>query len=264
MSTESTSRFVKIVTPFLLLYMLAPLLVVIAISVSDNFLATFPPKGFTLNWYVHVLGDAKFQHAFMTSLTLAVIATLAALLLGAPAAIVIHRGDLPGCQLIETLLLSPMILPILITGLAMLQFFSVAQMYSVPVNLFVGHTMIILPYMLRTLLASFKQIDHSLEEAASTLGASPVSVFCFVTLPQIMPGVLAGCLFAFLVSFDDFPISFWLADARTEPLPIYLHHALASIFDPSIAAISSLMILTSVVTILALERFVGVRKAMGI
>ncbi|WP_437613169.1 ABC transporter permease [Erwinia sp. V71] len=264
MNGEVNSFFVRIVTPVLLIFMLAPLLVVISISVSDSFLATFPPQGFTLEWYGRVMADGKFQQAFLTSLTLALSSTVTALLLATPAAIVIHRGDLPGCQMIETLLLSPMILPILITGLAMLQFFSVAQMYLVPINLWIGHILIILPYMLRTLLASFKQIDHSLEEAASTLGASPLSVFWFVTLPQIMPGILAGCLFAFLVSFDDFPVSFWLADASTEPLPIYLHHALARVFDPSIAAISSLMILTSVVTILALERFVGVRKAMGI
>ncbi|MBP2166821.1 putative spermidine/putrescine transport system permease protein [Erwinia toletana] len=264
MNGQKNSRFVKAITPVLLIFMLAPLLVVISISVSDNFLATFPPKGFTFEWYGRVIADAKFQHAFTTSLVLAITSTLTALLLAAPAAIVIHRGDLPGCQMLETLLLSPMILPILITGLAILQFFSLAQMYSVPLNLYIGHILIIMPYMLRTLLASFKQIDHRLEEAATTLGASPIAVFWHVTLPQIMPGVFAGCLFAFLVSFDDFPVSFWLADAGTEPLPIYLHHALSRVFDPSIAAISSLMILTSVVTILALERFVGIRKAMGI
>ena len=113
-------------------------------------------------------------------------------------------------------------------------------------------------------VASLKQVDRSLEEAALTLGAPPWRVFLRITVPQIVPGIAAGCLFAFMVSFDDFPLSFWLSDAETMPLPIFLHDAMAKVFDPSIAAMSSLMILTGILAVIGLEKLVGLRKAMSV
>ena len=89
-------------------------------------------------------------------------------------------------------------------------------------------------------------------------------MFLRITVPQIVPGIAAGCLFAFMVSFDDFPLSFWLSDAETMPLPIFLHDAMAKVFDPSIAAMSSLMILTGILAVIGLEKLVGLRKAMSV
>lgn len=264
MESERKSRFVTAVTYLLLLFLVSPMVVVVTLSITPNALAIFPPKGFTLDWYGKVLMDEKFRTAFMTSVTLAVASTTAALLLGTPAALAISRGNIPGSRAIETLLLSPMILPILITGLALLQVFASWGLRSAPINLFIGHTIITLPYVLRTVLTSLSQIDQSQQEAARTLGAHPVRVFWLITLPQIAPGILAGALFAFMISFDDIPISLWLADARTEPLPIYLHHVMASVLNPSVAAMSSLMIATGVVVVLLLEKLVGLRKAMGV
>jgi putative spermidine/putrescine transport system permease protein len=170
----------------------------------------------------------------------------------------------PGSRAIEAALLSPFILPILITGLALLQFMAAMRMRDAAVNLFVGHVLVTLPYLVRTVTASLKQVDRSLEEAALTLGAAPWRVFWRITVPQIVPGIAAGCLFAFMVSFDDFPISFWLADAETVPLPIFLHNSMTKIFDPSIPAMSSLMILTGILAVIGLEKLVGLRKAMSV
>jgi len=248
----------------ILLFVLAPLVVVVALAFSEANLAIFPPLGFTLSWYEGVITNEEFQRSFMISVILALSATLAAFVLGVPAAYALNRWDVPSARTIEALLLSPFILPILITGLALLQFMAMMRMRDAAMNLFVGHVLVTLPYLVRTVTASLKQVDRSLEEAALTLGASPWRVFWRITVPQIIPGIAAGCLFAFMVSFDDFPISLWLADAQTMPLPIFLQNSMIKIFDPSIAAMSSLMILTGIFAVIGLEKLVGLRRAMSI
>jgi putative spermidine/putrescine transport system permease protein len=247
-----------------LVFAMAPLVVVISLSISESNLATFPPVGFTMSWYESVLADGDFQQAALTSVTLALAATVSAFVLGVPAAYALDRWNVPGSRAIEGMLLSPFILPILITGLALLQFMAMLKMRDARINLFVGHVLITLPYMLRTVTASLKQVDRSLEEAALTLGAPPWRVFWRVTTPQIVPGIAAGCLFAFMVSFDDFPISFWLANAETMPLPLYLQNSMSKIFDPSIATMSTLTILVGVLAVVGLEKLVGLRKAMSV
>jgi putative spermidine/putrescine transport system permease protein len=248
----------------ILVFVLAPLVVVVALSVSESSLATFPPVGFTTSWYASVLADDDFRQAFLTSVALAVAATVTSFLIGVPAAYVLNRWNVPGGRVIEGLLLSPFVLPILITGLALLQFMAMLKMRDAMTNLVIGHVLITQPYMIRTVTASLKQVDRSLEEAALTLGASPWRVFWRITAPQIVPGIAAGCLFAFMVSFDDFPISFWLADAETMPLPIYLQNSMSKIFDPSIATMSSLTIVVGIAAVVGLEKLVGLRKAMSV
>lgn len=247
-----------------LVFVLAPLVVVVALSFSKASLATFPPVGFTTSWYGSVVADDDFQQAFLTSVMLALAATAASFTIGVPAAYALNRWNVPGARVVEAMLLSPFILPILITGLALLQFMAMLRMRDAVTNLFIGHVLITLPYLIRTVTASLKQVDRSLEEAALTLGAPPWRVFWWVTAPQITPGIAAGCLFAFMVSFDDFPISFWLANAETMPLPIFLQNSMSKVFDPSIATMSSLTILTGILAVVGLEKLVGLRRAMSV
>ena len=248
----------------ILLFILAPLLVVISLSISQAPFAVFPPRGFTFDWFGRVIADEEFRHAFMVSVVLAVAATAASFALGLPAAYALNRWKVPGAAAMEAILLSPQIFPILITGLALLQFMASRGLRDAEMNLFIGHVLITLPYLVRTITASLKLVDRTLEEAARTLGAPPWKVFWLVTVPQIIPGIAAGCLFSFMISFDDFPISLWLADAQTVPLPIFLHSSMSRVFDPSIAAMSTLMILTGALAVIGLEKLVGLRRAMGI
>jgi putative spermidine/putrescine transport system permease protein len=247
-----------------LVFIVSPLVVVVTLSVSKAGIATFPPVGFTTSWYQSVLADDDFRRAFVTSVMLALAATVTSFALGLPAAYALNRRGMPGARTIEMALLSPFILPILITGLALLQFMAMLRMRDAWTNLFIGHVLITLPYLVRTVTASLKQVDRSLEEAAATLGAPPWRVFWRVTAPQIMPGIAAGCLFAFMVSFDDFPISFWLATAEQMPLPIYLQNSMTKIFDPSIATMSTFTIVTGILAVIGLEKLVGLRRAMSV
>jgi len=247
-----------------LVFVLAPLIVVVALSFSTANLAIFPPVGFTTAWYEDVIANDDFRNAFLVSVTLALASTCASFALGVPAAYALNRWGVPGARMVEAVLLSPYILPVLIIGLALLQFMAMMRMRDAATNLFIGHVLVTMPYLVRTVTASLKQVDRSLEEAALTLGAPPWRVFTKVTVPQILPGIAAGCLFSFMVSFDEFPISFWLANAETMPLPIFLQNSMTKIFDPSIAAMASLMILTGILAVIGLEKLVGLRRAMSI
>ncbi len=259
-----TAVLVYGMTAAIMVFVMAPLLVAIAISFSDGPFASFPPQGFSLDWYAQVLSDPDFLSAASFSIGLALAATAASVALGLPAAFALERSGLPGAAVLQGLLLSPLVFPVLITGLALLQFYSAMDMQQAALNLFLGHTLVTLPYVVRTVSASLQLVDTSLEEAARTLGADRWRTFRRVTIPQIAPGVAAGALFAFMVSLDNYPISMWLADARAVPLPILLFQDMQRVFDPSIAAMASLMILVGAAAVVALEKLVGLRRAMGI
>lgn len=252
------------VTGAAVIFLLAPLLVIIAVSVGTSPYVVFPPRGFTLGWYAKVLQDADFLSSLWFSTALAIAATLGALALGVPAAFAVVRHRFPGQGLAAALLLSPLIFPVLITGVALLQAFSMMGFRSTAINLWIAHMLVTTPYVVRTVTASLTLADTTLEDAARTLGAGTWRVFRKIIVPQIAPGVAAGALFAFLVSFDNFPISMWLADAQHNPVPLLIFQMISSVFDPSVAAIATLMIGVAMVLVVLLERVVGLRRAMTI
>ena len=160
-----------------LVFVLAPLVVVVALSFSTANLAIFPPVGFTTSWYEDVIANDDFRNAFMVSVTLALASTLASFAIGVPAAYALNRWGVPGARVVEAVLLSPFILPVLIIGLALLQFMAMMKMRDAATNLFIGHVLVTLPYLVRTVTASLKQVDRSLEEAALTLGRAALAGF---------------------------------------------------------------------------------------
>jgi putative spermidine/putrescine transport system permease protein len=149
-----------------------------------------------------------------------------------------------------------------VTGIALLQFFTMLRSERVMLHLVIGHVVITLPYVVRTVTASLQMLDPQLEDAARTLGASGLRTFYRVTLPLIRPGLLAGSIFAFVTSFDNFTVSMWLKDAEHVPMPLAIFSFITRFLDPTMAALSALLILMSVVIILAVERMLGLQKAM--
>ena len=250
-------------TFLVVVFLLAPLVVPTAISFSDTPFVTFPPRGFTLKWYWKILNEPEFTSSFRFSLMLGVVATIGALLLGTPTAIGLVRYRFPGRGMIQALVLSPLIFPMLVTGIALLRLFSSLHWQNSLVNLTIGHVLVTMPYVVRTVSSSLLLLDPSIEEAARTLGANRLTTFWRVTRPQIIPGLVAGGIFAFVTSFDNYPISMWLADAVNIPLPLMIFTLTSRFFDPGIAAIASLMILLSVGLILVMEKVTGLRRAMS-
>ncbi|ORM65507.1 ABC transporter permease [Pantoea rodasii] len=247
----------------MMVFILAPILLIIAISFSDGYFVSFPPTGFTLDWYSKVLGNSEFTEALLFSTLLSLGTTLLSLLLGIPAAFALVRGNLPFADLCKGLLLSPLIFPVLITGLALLQLFTGYGWSNAKINLLLAHTVVTSPYVVRTVITSLELVNPSLEEAARTLGASRWATFRQVILPQIVPGVMSGAIFCFMVSFDNYPVSMWLADSENTPVPVVLYRQIGTVFDPSVATMSTVIILLATVVVIVLEKLVGLRRAMA-
>jgi len=253
-----------LVTAVTMLFILAPLLVIVAISTESSPFVTFPPRGFTLGWYGQVLMDSEFRQSLLFSTLLAFAATTAALALGVPAAFAIVRHEFSGRGAVGAMLLSPLIFPVLITGVALLQMFATLNFNNTSLNMLIAHVLVTMPYVVRTVAGSLLLADTALEDAARTLGANRWIVFRRITMPQISAGLAAGALFAFMASFDNFPISLWLADAQHNPIPILLFQRIANVFNPSIAAISTLLMVLSMGIVVAMERAIGLRRAVAI
>jgi putative spermidine/putrescine transport system permease protein len=242
----------------LLVVIVAPLLVPIAMSISDTPYIAFPPEGFTLEWYVNVLTEPEAQAALFVSLRLALVSTLTALAIGIPCAMALVRTRFPGRGFVLGLVLGPLVVPLIVTGVGLLQFFSALGLRGAFLQLWLGHTVVCIPYVVRSVSGALATADPTQEDAARVLGAGPLTVFRRVIWPQIRHGVAAAGIFAFIVSFDDFAISMWLADARNFPLPLYLYIAIQRMFDPSIAALAALMVFFALALVLLIEKGLGI------
>jgi putative spermidine/putrescine transport system permease protein len=248
----------------MLLFLAAPIAIVIIVSFSDAAFVYFPPPGFSTRWYAALLDYGGFIESFLLSLRLALLVTVLALTLGTTAALGLTRYRFPGRDLLNTFLMSPLIFPSIITGIALLQFFSMLGISSAFFTLTVGHTIITLPYVVRNVIASLQSVRGNYEEAARVLGASAWQAFIGVTLPLIKPGLMAGGIFAFIISFDNYTISMWLKSAEATPLPLKIFFMVENVMNPSVAAASASMIFLSVLLIIVTEKVVGLRRAMSV
>jgi len=240
-------------------FLLLPIVIVGVFALNPTPYIAFPPVGVTLRWFIKFFTSAAFMDSLSLSLRVAAIVVVLATIVGALAALALARGDLPGRRWLTALFLSPLMLPAILTGLSLFQVFMLAGIGRPVWGLVVGHTLVATPYVLRTTLAVLHDFDHRIEEAAAVLGARPWRVFFEVTLPLIRPGVMAGAIFAFIVSFDQFPISLFLVVPNGETLPVVLFNYIRFDLDGAIAAASMVSILLALAVVLALERLIGLR-----
>jgi putative spermidine/putrescine transport system permease protein len=248
----------------MLLFMAAPIAIVLVVSFSDAAFVYFPPHGYSLRWYAALIEYEGFIESLLFSLRLALLVTVLAVTVGTAASLGLTRYRFPGRDVINTLLMSPLIFPSIITGIALLQFFSMLGVSSAFFTLTVGHTLITLPYVVRNVIASLQSLRGNFEEAARVLGANSWQAFYRITLPLIKPGLLAGGIFAFIISFDNYTISMWLKSAEATPLPLKIYFMIKNVMNPSVAAASGSMIMISVILIILTERLVGLRRAMSV
>jgi putative spermidine/putrescine transport system permease protein len=240
-------------------FLLTPLVVLIAMSFSSTALLTFPPVGFSLKWYPAALGVSGVIDSFILSVGLALASAILSAVFGTLAAIAMANRRFPGRGVITSFFLSPLVFPSIVIGVALLQYYRTLEYDDVFVGLLLGHIVVTMPYTIRTVTASLDVFDYSLLDAAKVLGADTVRTFVEVMLPIIKPGVFAGAVFAFLISFDNYTVSMFLADAQNVTLPIRIFNYAAVALDPTVAAISSLMIVVSVLMFIAGGRLIGVR-----
>ena len=248
------------VTALVALTLLAPLVVTLAVSVSSSPVFNLPPPALSLRWYERVLRLRELWPAVRLSVTLALLSTAISLVLGTLCAIALTRASFPGKTALTTFMVSPLMMPGLVVGVALLQALRELGLRDAYLGLLVGHVVITLPYVTRTVLASLSLFDVTLIEAARTLGYSPPRALVTVMVPVLAPAFLTSGLFAFLASMDNYPISIFLVDARTKTLPILMLQYLEENPDPTIAAISSGLILLAIVVLLLADRLVGLRR----
>ncbi len=241
--------------------LMAPTVIVIVASFTSAFSLKFPPPGYSTRWYLALWNDSpEIIAAFVLSLKVAAIATGLSVVLAVSAAMALARRRESWARLIESVFLSPLMLPTLALGLALLMLFNLAGTGLSFWTLVIGHVAITAPYIVRTTTASLVQLDGSLLESARSLGASAMHAFVTVTLPLILPGIAAGAFIAFMYSFDNVAVSLFLSDARSEVLPIRMWHIIESNLDVRAAAVSGVLISATLGLMLLMERLVGVSR----
>ncbi|HZF81050.1 MAG TPA: ABC transporter permease subunit [Rubrivivax sp.] len=243
------------------LLLLVPTVVVLITSFTNGYSLKFPPPGYSTRWYKALwTASPEIVDAFALSLKVATIATGAAIVLAVAAALALARRREAWARAVESLFLSPLMLPTLALGLALLMLFNLAGTGLSFSTLVLGHLAITAPYIFRTTTASLSQLDPALLESARSLGAGPVFMFRTVTLPLIFRGVAAGAFIGFMYSFDNVAVSLFLSDARSEVLPIRMWHLIESSLDVRAAAVSGVLIAATLVLMLLMERVVGISR----
>jgi putative spermidine/putrescine transport system permease protein len=253
----------RIVAYVLVGLLMVPLAAIVATSFTTLSYVTFPPQGFTLRWYGEALHKQEFLDSFGLSLGIALVTAVLATALGAPVAVALVRHRFPGRDLMNALFMSPLILPTVVIGIALLQFYNQLRIGSTAASLVLGHVIVTTPYAIRLIAASLTGLDPSIERAARNLGAPPLRAFRLATLPLIRPGLMAGAVFAFITSFDNVTISIFLATPRMVTLPVRIYNLWDQPLVPWLIAICALIILWTVVLIALVERAVSVRGLFG-
>jgi putative spermidine/putrescine transport system permease protein len=229
-------------------FLVAPTLLIVAMSFGSTRSLNFPPEGFSLQWYRNFFNE-RWLDPTVTSLKVAALASLLATILGTLAALGTLRGRFPGRQVAQALLLAPLIVPVVIVAIGLYLVFSRWHMTGF-VGLVLGHTILAIPFVLITVGASLQTVDPVYERAAANLGAGPFSTFFRVTLPLILPGVLAGALFAFVTSLDEVVIAIFLTTPTALTLPVEMWATIRDFIDPTMAAISSMLLGVTVLVLL--------------
>ncbi|HEY1722068.1 MAG TPA: ABC transporter permease [Magnetospirillaceae bacterium] len=250
----------RVVLGLIYLFLIGPFLVIIAAAFHGGDTLTFPPHNLSFRWIIAVIENDDFQSDFLLSVALAVAATFAALALGIPAAYALIRHRPRGAETIRGLLSSPVVVSGLVIGLALLHYVVVPLNLPVMVALFVAHTAILLPYAVRVVSASLANLRVDIEEAAVLLGASRLKMFRSIVLPNIRNGVLAAAILSFITSFNEVPASLFLTGPGVHTLPVEMMLSMELVYDPSIAALSTLLTVATLVIVFAAERLLGLSR----
>jgi putative spermidine/putrescine transport system permease protein len=240
-----------------LAYLVLPLAVIVGASLTTTSYLVFPPEGLTLQWYERLMDDPTYVASFSTSVLLAGVATALAIVLAIPAALAFARYEFRGKATLSAILMSPLVLPHIVLGAALLQFGGYFGLTRSFMALLIGHTVIVMPFVLRSVLTLMTPEQRSLEEASADLGAGPWQTFFLVVLPQIRSGIVTGSIFAFISSFINVELSIFNTTAELNTIPVKLFNYVQYTIDPTIAAVSAATIVAAVVAIVILDLTVG-------
>lgn len=237
-----------------LLFLIAPLFIIVPLSFSKDPFFTLPVQEYSLRWYEDFFSSARWINAIINSSITAVLTTLLATTLGTLAALGIARPEFPARRWVMALLISPMIVPVVIVAVGSYLFFGQFGLTNTRTGLVLAHTALATPFVVITVTATLATYDTNLTRAALSLGASPLSTFFRVTLPGILPGMLSGAIFAFAISFDEVVVALFMTAAEQRTLPVQMFSGIRDQINPTIMAAATMLLGISIVlfTVLAL------------
>ncbi len=248
-------------------FIVLPLVFIIWMSFFSNKILSFPPEGYTLEWYARAWDLADFRDGFFLSMRMSLISTAISLALGLPASFALARGRFPGRDAINTILMSPLMVPGIVSGGALFVFFLEIEFLTDVIiagsslGLIIAYSLIGLPWMVRLVTTSLIGVNPSIEEAARSLGAGPLTVFFRITLPVIKPGLIAGSLFAFVNAFIDLEKSLFLVGPDHTTLQIALLNYLEWTFDSTIGAVATVQIALVAALLIITDHYVKLSRA---
>ena len=245
---------------FFVIFMLAPILAVCFVAFTPEGYLSFPTNGLSLRWFRAIARYPEFITAFWTSIWLGAVSSTIALGLSVPAALAIARYDFTGREAFTAFLMSPLMIPHVVLGIAFLRFFTQIGLGNTFLGLVLAHIVIVLPFALRLTLASSVGMDRAIEQAALSLGASDWTTFKRVTLPVIMPGLMTGWALAFIQSFDEVTMTVFIAAPGTETLPVRMFHYIQDNIDPLVTSVSAVVIALTTVALIILDRAYGLDR----
>src|SRR5438034_7228994 len=251
--SKNAARVLKVFFAFVVVFLFAPILILLIFSFNDSDFPAFPLTGFTLHWYHEFLTNPDLKGALETSAIVAALSSICAVLLGVLASIVLVRRRFLGKAAVSALLLSPLVIPYVVFGVSLLLLFHRLGIPRSMLTVVIGHVVISLPYTILVLVPRLEQIDVSLEEAAYDLGAGPLRTFRSITLPLILPAVVSAFLIAFTTSFDEYAVASFVVGTRTT-FPIFLYSALRFPNQlPQVIAVAFVVIAVSLIVVIGAE-----------
>lgn len=249
--------FLIAVAALVYLFLMLPLVIVVGAALSDTTYLTFPPQGLSLRWFENIFAISAFRRTIVTSFQIAFLATLLALIIGIPAAYALNRYRVQLPSWLGTLFVLPILVPEIVFGFALLKSVVVGASTPIFLALLIGHTVLVLPYVVRVIGASLASFDFSVEEAAISLGSPPVKTFFTIVLPNVRAGVIAAFILAFITSLNDVSISLFLTGPGVSTLPIQILAHVEQFFDPTVASVSVLLMILTVGVMAVVERTLG-------
>ncbi len=252
--TNTRSRvLLKVISYGTVVFLFAPILIILIASFNDSPYMEFPPREWSFRWYENFFTARQWYEPALLSLRIAIVASINATVLGTLVAIGLVRGRFPGRKALELFFISPMVVPIIVLAVGFYFMFSTVGLVGNPISLYLGHTILAIPLVIVVVSAALRTTDASMELAARSLGASLPRTLWHVTLPSVRPAVISGAAFAFLISFDEVVIAVFLGGPTATTLPKRMWDSIKYEIDPTLLAVSSLLVLAAILIMAGVE-----------
>ena len=251
------NKLLTIFVTLVYIFLCAPLLIIVITAFDSSNVMSFPPKGFSMRWFINVFNSDTFMTTLGISIKVAVLATIIALIIGIPAAYALSRKNYRGKAVVQNIFLSPIIVPGVVLGFAFFRFLVIKLQLEVFTSLLIGHVIIVIPYIIRVVGSSLENLDFSIEEAAESLGATKLKAFFIIVLPNITSGVIAAFMLSFINSFNNVPASLFLTGPGVSTLPISMMSYVEYNYDPTISALSVILMALTVFIMFIVEKTLG-------